>query len=701
MQPSQSRDPVGSGDPRKSNRTKAGTAEQKVPSSAPLSVSPLEARARLALAIAALGLAAIGQYHFSFVRANLASGVLFFLAAIAFYLILIRRSEKGLEEGRGFTASAQRVLGWIRNEPIKAVLVGLSFALAYTTIQVLKAKPGPGSYWDVFFLWVLSFVVYAAAFVERPRFGITTWVRSNFRELVTVLALTAIAAGLRFIALGRIPNVINGDEGVIGTMAVQVLDGELRNMMAVLYGISTFYLFILAAIIKLFGQNPLGLRLLSAVGGALTVPALYLLARTLFNSRVALVAASLLAVSHFHVHFSRLIVATSIQDALLATLALFFFYTGLQKRSVQRLVISALLLGFGLYVYMGARLMILMLPVYLLVLLALRRQIVLENRAHLIAAAGALIVIAAPMLYFALSRPADFMSRVNQLGILQSGWLAQEAAKTGVSSAHILLDQFQKALLTINYYPAHSFYFARLPMLDQASSALFVLGLAYALYRSRDPRYLLLNGWFWSGILVAGALFVVPQVSAYRMMIIFPAVCLIVALAWDRLVEFGASALPGFSLPTRALTALLIAVLAILNLKAYWFDFAGGCTFENSNTRLASYIGSYMSRLGPGYAPYMLTSPRVHYGTYRSIAFLSAGTPVTEIEEPLHEVPTYLDPSRKAVFFFSPEREGELAFVQARLSGGEVDRVFDCDDVLMIVYVVPGSGGLSGGSDGG
>jgi len=641
------------------------------------------------LALAALGLAAIGQYYFSFVRQNLIDGSVFFAAAIALYLILLRRSEGPAFQGRAVSAAVRRLLDRIRDEPIKAVLVILAFAIAYTTYRALTTKGGPTTYWDVFALWCLSFAVYALAFVRLPRLDVGTWLNEHRKEILTVGGLTLVAAALRFITLGSIPNVVDGDEGLLGTLAMGVLKGNLNNMMATVYGNSTLFLFIMAGVIKVLGPSALALRMLSAVSGTLTIPALYIFARRFFSARVALVAASLLTVSHFHVHFSRVIVATGIQDAFFATLGFYLFLSGLEQRSSSRLVLAGLVMGFELYIYMGARLTILLVPVYILALLIKDRKLVIDNRGGLLAFGGALLVISTPMAFFAVKHPDDFLARVNQLGIIQSGWLAQEAARTGLSKSHILLEQFRKAFLTVNSNPAYAFYFSKLPMLDFLSGALFVLGLAYSLYHVTDRRYLLLNGWFWSGILAGGALIILPDTSAYRLILVFPVVCVLVGLGWDKLAQAASRALPGVPASAIVPTAVVISTFAFLNLKAYFFDFAGSCEFESSNTRLASYIGKYADELGPEVTSYMLTGPRVNYGTYKSIEYLSGGAPVMDIPEPLTAAPTFVDSDSRSAFFFSPEREAELPLVQSRIPGGTIDRVYDCENLLMTVYLSP------------
>lgn len=648
-----------------------------------------EALSQLALGLAALGLALIGQFYFINVHDDLRDGLLFYAAAIVLFVILVRQAE-ATGEGPSLAAHARQVMKRVRNAPVQTTLVVLGLALAYTTAPFLQAKPGYGSYWDVFAIWVVSIACYAAAFVYPARFDARAWARQYEREIIVVASLTGVAAVARFWALGAFPNIISGDEGVLGVLSQSVAKGQLVNMLATIYGTSTLHLFILAGVQKVLGFTPFGLRFTAAFIGTLTVPVLYLLARRMFNIRVAVVAAALLAVSHFHVHFSRIIVAGGLQDAFYATLALYFFYTGLEKRSAPRMVLSGLVMGLHLYIYMGARLMILLMPVVVVALLVTNRKLVLDNIGPLLAFAGMLIVISAPMGWWAYTHAHEFSARANQVGIFQSGWLEAEAARAGQSQWSIVLDQVRQAFLTVNYYPVTAFYYSHVPMLDFVSGAIFMLGIAYALYHVADPRYLLLQGWFWSGVVVGGALVVNPAASAYRILIIFPAVCIFVGLAWDRLADIGGQVVTNSRAMQTAATVVLVALIAGLNFKAYFIDYAPNCLYEDLNTRYASYLGEYAGRLGPTYAPYSLSAPRVRYGTFKSVDYFTNSLPITDIVDPLTGPPTFIDPHSRAVFFFTPQREGELAFVQSYMPDGTVDRLYDCGKLIMTAYVVPG-----------
>lgn len=663
---------------------------EAVPTQQPAAVKP-EARGSLALTLAVLGLALIGQFYLSLVQSDLQDALLFFAAAIALFVVLIRRSEAAPAEGASLLARARRAVDRVRSEPVRAVLVVLGLALAYTTVRFMQARTGNDPYWDVFALWVASYTCYAAAFVRRPRLDLRAWLGAYGLEAVGVALLTVVAGGLRFWALGAIPDVVSGDEGIIGTVVMLVLRGEIPNMLVTVYNQGALYMYLLAETVKLFGNNGLGLRFMAAVGGTLSVPLLYLLARRMFNARVAFIAAALLTVSHFHLHFSRVIVATGLQDALFAIVVFYLFLVGLEKRSAVPLVLAGIALGLSLHVYVGGRLLILLLLVLLGAVWLFDRPLVRENLGNLLAFVGALAIVAAPMTAWAIQYPQEFMSRFNQMGVLQSGWLAGEVNRTGQSAVLIVADLVRQAFLSVNHYPALVHYNSKDPMLDFVSSAMFILGMAYALYHVTRRQHLLLHGWFWSGLIGGGALVIVPSDNAYRILIIFPAVCLFVALGVDRLIAFGSRGMAATGRAHFVPALVFVALAAALNLKSYFVDFAPRCRYGDWATRFASHMGYYLGELGPAYKPYVVGVPHVAYGIHKSVDFLSGGIPVTDVMDPLTGPPTFVDPHSPAVFFFTEERLGELAIVQNYMPGGRVERVFDCGKQLLTAYVAPGS----------
>ena len=660
--------------------------------------APSAASWNLALAIGAFVLALVGQFFLAHISEDWSDAALFFVGAIGLLLILVWRVEN--QGASAFAVWYRQVMARIRAVPIRVALVLSSVAVAYTTVRLMKAKVGDASYWDVFTLWIVSALCYAAAFVPPPRLSaFVPWLRRHRGEALLVGVLTAVGAGLRFWALGAIPDVVSGDEGIMGVTAMAVLRGLIPNLLVTVNNQGVLYVNLIAGTIRLFGENALGLRFMAAAGGTVSVPLLYLLTRRLFNVRTAVLAASLLAVSHFHLHLSRVIVGSGVQDALFSILVFYLFLAGLEKRSIAYLTLSGLALGLFLYIYMGARLVVLLIPVYVAVLWFVDGKTVRANAGNLLAFAGGLAVVAAPIASWALANPQEFMSRANQMGVIQSGWLASEAAATGKSQLFILADLVRQAFLTVNYYPARVHYGSPYPMLDWVSGAAFMLGIAYSLYHVFDRRHLLLQAWFWSGIVVGGALVIVPSDNAYRIMIVFPAVCVFAALGVDRLLALAGQALLAARGTEFALAVVFLAFVAVLNLKAYFVDFAPKCLYGDWATRFASNMGKKLGEVGPGYNAYLLGDQNVWYGIHKSVDYLSGFIPLTNVKlaadasgQPVYTDfdgnPITFDPAWKAIFFFIPQREGELATIQARMPGGKIERTYDCQSPMLVIYQV-------------
>lgn len=105
----------------------------------------------------------------------------------------------------------------------------------------------------------------------------------------------------------------------------------------------------------LFGLNIFAARLVPAVFGLLTVVVCFYLVKRLFNERIALIAALFLAISPWHLQYSRI-------DFPAATLPFFFlsglwlFFLGLEKRKF--LVLSAIPFALTFYTYAISKLFI-------------------------------------------------------------------------------------------------------------------------------------------------------------------------------------------------------------------------------------------------------------------------------------------------------------------------------------------------------
>ncbi|HEY4720464.1 MAG TPA: glycosyltransferase family 39 protein [Anaerolineae bacterium] len=620
----------------------------------------------------------IGQMTLFTQQDALAAGLILNLTgAVLFVWSSVRQPPRGLValvERTSLTASS--------------LLIGLAVCLSAlaAVLDVLIERSGRTNYLPVLVLWVGSIITCLAAFSQDGSRSWRVWLKDHRRELITIGLITLGAAIVRFEQLGQIPRVINGDEGLIGQFALQTDRTPLANPFALFESIGGLYMQAIGLALQVFGHMPFALRLLPAIGGTLAIPALYLLTRRLFGQRAALLAAILLAVAHAHIHFSRTVAVMYIQSTFFAPLELYLFMTALEKRSTLRAAIGGLVLSLHFSLYVSALIIVAFLVVYLLVTVVVSRSLIRNARRQIVVFWLSAMLIALPQIVYDVGHPSEFMGRLNADGTVQSGWLANEMARTGNGMVQIVLERVGHVLLSLNYYPAQEFYGATIPVLDIVTSTFFVIGLVYALWRTRDHRYLFINGYFWSIVVSIGLFSIPPDADSYRVLAALPAAIAFAAIGLDRVLNLLSLHDQRRRIASVGVPAFILLAILAINLKAYHFDFAERCRFGGGLvTRFASYLGNYLGTLDRETSVYLLSTEEIRYGTHLSVDFLSRGLPVTNIPGPAAGI--RLDPD--TVVIAGPTRMGELRDWTLDHPGGTLHYEFDCEQPMLLSYHLP------------
>jgi hypothetical protein len=209
-----------------------------------------------------------------------------------------------------------------------------------------------------------------------PFATLALWVRYS-PHLPFGFAILAIllAALLRLSELPALPPGLNFDEAGSGVAALEILGGAPKIWWRLGGGQEPLWPYLAALSTAGLGNIPLALRLPAALTGVLTIAAVYplLLVFRLGDQHqtrlIALLTALGLALSDWHLHFSRL-GFRAILLPLLSTLAFYFFWRSLgssQKSAVRRfkfagvpdasLALSALFTALAIYSYLAARLL--------------------------------------------------------------------------------------------------------------------------------------------------------------------------------------------------------------------------------------------------------------------------------------------------------------------------------------------------------
>jgi 4-amino-4-deoxy-L-arabinose transferase-like glycosyltransferase len=636
--------------------------------------------------------------HTLFVRQQLPEAVA--LYAVAAGLLILAVGHQAV--GRLFRRLPLpiRGSGGMRRGRFTLATAGLCLAAGNAYWLHIKGLTQASDYWINFAAWLVAIGLYGGATLLPANPGrrasealraLMGQLRSDAvlrRESALVGLLLLMSAGLRFYKLGSIPDIIDGDEGDQAMRALEVANGMVPDMFGTWKSYGILYLHLMGVSLRLLGHNAVGIRLWTAVGGVLAVLFVYLLGRRMFGMRAALLAATWLAVAHTHVHFSRVMFGNQL-DTVAGAATLYFLYRGLTRGDSASFILSGTVLGLAQYLYIGARLLVVVVGLNVLLLLVVRRHYVLVNIRGLALMAGAIFVVAAPVVRWALDHSDQFTDRLRQMGVLQSNWLWEEAARRHQPEILVLVDQLWTALLTLIYHPMSWFYGADLPMFDPMTGGLLILGLVYGLLRWRDPRTLMLNTWFWSGLIIGGALLVNTHFSAYRIIGIMPPAMLLAVLVTLEVARFASAGLSRRAAHIVGATVLVTvtALLAVANLRYYFGIHIAHCKYMDDNTARAALIGSYL-RSADADVAYFVGHPHMHVWAYRSIAFLSGDRPVSDIQNSVSGPLPGARPGDRIAIIFMPERISELVDVRFTYPNGQQFPLRRCGRRLLTVYEV-------------
>lgn len=582
--------------------------------------------------------------------------------------------------------------------PWRTVLMLLALAQTALLLVLLGGQSPTQSYnWTVLF-WVGAMVSYVVALLppdtgdatdaglsSNNTYGVTER-PDQWHTSLLVVAIMGVAFGLRFWALAAIPPTLGGDEGSQGLEAMRVLNGEIRNPFTTGWlGVPTMSFYFNATTIALFGNTIFALRLPWVLVGTATVLITFLLVRRLKGLTLGLMTAALLATYHYHIHFSRL-GSNQIADTFFVTLALLFFYRGYDHAGPQHWqaypswALCGIVVGVAQYFYAGARFTPVLI-VALLIYYAVRdgSHFWRDRSQEILVLVGAALIAAAPMIQYAIRFPTDYNARINQVGIIQSGWLEREQEKQGHGPLPILLDQAQRAGLAFNLYKDRTFWYGlKKPLFDFAAAVLFLLGLGYATLNMLDRRVAPMVAWWWGAMLMGGALTENPPSSMRLITLSVPAV-FFVALALLRIVHVLHYAL-ATRWSARLVQPVLVAAVVLLSLssiRGYFVDYTPQRIYGNPNAVVATALGTYArDYLGPEWRIYFFGAPRMYVG-FGSITYLAPEVEGVDIHVPYQAPParSQIPADKHALFVFLPERRAELELVRATFPDGTISEM--------------------------
>jgi mannosyltransferase len=212
--------------------------------------------------------------------------------------------------------------------------------------------------------------------------------RAHSTVLWALAGLTALGIAVRFASLGI--QSYHHDEVIT---AARVIPGEFEHMLRQVKGSESnppLYYVLAWAWAKAFGTGEIGLRSLSALFGAATIPVAYLIGRELASNRAGLIAAAVVAVNPMLIWYSQEARSYAVL-VFFGTLALLFFVRALRSWQGRDLALWALASAFALCSHYFAVFAVAIEAVWLLVALRSMWRLVLPAVGAVVAVGLALL----------------------------------------------------------------------------------------------------------------------------------------------------------------------------------------------------------------------------------------------------------------------------------------------------------------------
>ncbi len=306
------------------------------------------------------------------------------------------------------------------------------------------------------------------------------------KTIFILLTILVIAVFFRFWHLSSIPSGVYPDEAINGNQAISI-PGKIfypENN-----GREGLFVNLLYLSFSLFGISIWSLKFVSAAIGVLTVLGLYLLTKEVLRitnyelritNNIALLSSFFLAVSFWHVNFSRIAFRAILVPFCLVFL-FYFLFRGFRTQKPPNFLLGGIFFGLGFHTYIAYRLSVALIIITLSLWWIFYRR---EGRQkkylfHISCFMLSTIVIALPLGIYFLQNPQDFISRATGVSIFASDHPIKDFTKS--LALHLAM---------FNIWGDNNWRhnISGKPILFWPVGILFLIGVIYSVWKVLRPR---------------------------------------------------------------------------------------------------------------------------------------------------------------------------------------------------------------------
>jgi 4-amino-4-deoxy-L-arabinose transferase-like glycosyltransferase len=309
-------------------------------------------------------------------------------------------------------------------------------------------------------------------------------------DLTLIALVTASAAVLRLALLGRIPYGVHSDEAQLGTDGYKILDGDLWTVYThAVLGQPSGHAYLTLPSFELLGWTPLAMRLPLALVALAAVPLLYVLVRITLGRIEAFFASAMLAVSYWHLFYSR-VAHWSISYGTVLLGVFVCLFMGMNTRRRGWFLASGIVLGIGFYTYNIYPIAVVAFTasVIAITFMRYRRELRWWLRSLAITYVAA-FVVALPMIIYVANPDSFYWFHINNYGDVRVTQEQEYKDASAWGKVEVIGDQVRDFAAAYAWDAPLDIVDGngQRPMFDPPTVILLLAGLVIAFQRRREP----------------------------------------------------------------------------------------------------------------------------------------------------------------------------------------------------------------------
>ncbi|MGD2162923.1 MAG: glycosyltransferase family 39 protein [Anaerolineales bacterium] len=439
-------------------------------------------------------------------------------------------------------------------------------------------------------------------------------------DQISLLGFVLVSAfTLRAFMITEIPFGVTGDEGGTGFAALDYLSGSRTNILASgWFEFPALYYWIASKFLSLIGDRLLAIRLISAVGGTLAVSALYFALSKMFTREHAAIGASLLAINHVHIVFSRGAM-NNIWDGVFIMVAVGALWQAWKTNDRNAFILTGLALGFSQFFYTTGHLT----PVYILLWIPLlqREYPIRERLPGLILAFTIATIIFLPLGMHYINQPEKLLIPMKRVSILNADWVKTTSQVTGKSAYQLFSEQFRYTLKGLTQTTVRGIYNPGKPILLCIDATLFFAGLGLAAVQFWKPQFsILLLGLF--GPILAGT-FSVEAPSSQRLLYTLPFLAALISIALVTLRKYLSKLIRTHTLALPVLVFLILSGSAYSNLNFLFREAMPDQRYSDRGAYFSRALSDFLNQQPAGIQARMVIPAPIAFESIPSLVYLA------------------------------------------------------------------------------